>query len=123
MRFSLLALLLPMLLPAPVAARQVGPGAMVPIPVSAASVAGTTWAGTDSDGDYYEYSFRPDGALHYKSPTGSFTNGTWKQDGDSIYMEMNQKYSEHRGRISGTSMRGKAWNVVKHKWTWKAEKK
>jgi hypothetical protein len=38
--------------------------------MQAASVAGTMWAGTDSQGDYYEFHFQPDGALHYKSPSG-----------------------------------------------------
>ena len=43
-------------------------------------IAGTTWVGNDSDGDYYEYTFQPSGALYYKSPSGFHTNGTWKQD-------------------------------------------
>ncbi|MGD1037405.1 MAG: hypothetical protein ABR878_09445 [Roseiarcus sp.] len=88
-----------------------------------ASVAGTTWAGTDSDGDYYEYTFQADGVLAYKSPGGFYTNGTWKQNGDGIYMETNHKFSERQGRISGTHMKGKAWNIQGHKWTWAADKK
>jgi hypothetical protein len=87
---------------------------------SAISVSGTTWVGTDSDGDYYEYSFQADGALYYKSPSGFWMNGTWKQDGDSIYMETNNKYSEYQGRISGTHIEGNAWNIKDRKWTWAA---
>jgi len=85
------------------------------------NVSGTTWVGTDSDGDYYEYTFRPDGALYYKSPSGFWTNGTWKQDGNSIYMETNKKYSEYQGTITGTHMEGRAWNVVNKHWTWVAD--
>jgi len=88
---------------------------------SAMNLAGTTWTGTDSDGDYYEYSFQADGALYYKSPSGSHTNGTWKQNGSSIYMETNNKYSEYQGRISGTHMEGNAWNTQNRKWTWVAD--
>ena len=88
---------------------------------SVPNVSGTTWVGTDSGGNYYEYSFQADGALHYKSPTGFWTNGTWKQDGDSIYMETNNKYSEYQGRISGKHMEGKAWNVNNKEWTWVAD--
>jgi outer membrane biogenesis lipoprotein LolB len=88
-----------------------------------ASVAGTTWTGTDSDGDYYEYHFQPDGRLHYKSPSGSFANGTWKQDGDNIYFEMNKRFSEHKGTIKGDRMEGEAWNTKGHRWTWVADKK
>jgi len=89
---------------------------------SAVSVSGTTWVGADSDGDYYEYTFQADGALHYKSPSGFWKNGNWKQDGDSIYFETNNKYSEYQGHISGTHMEGHAWNVKDRKWTWAADK-
>jgi len=89
---------------------------------SVISVSGTTWVGTDSDGDYYEYSFQADGALYYKSPSGFHTNGTWKQDGNSIYMETNNKYSEYKGLISGTHIEGNAWNVKDKHWTWVADK-
>ena len=89
--------------------------------VQAASVAGTTWGGVDSDGDYYKYTFRPDGVLAYKSPGGFYTNGTWKQSGDAIYMETNHKYSERQGKISGAHMQGDAWDIKGHKWTWAAD--
>ncbi|MGD1015183.1 MAG: hypothetical protein ABR863_01900 [Roseiarcus sp.] len=88
-----------------------------------ASVAGTTWVGTDSDGDYYEYTFQTDGVLAYKSPNGFYKNGTWKQHGDGIYMETNHKFSERQGRIAGEHMEGDAWNVQGHKWTWAADEK
>jgi len=75
------------------------------------SITGTIWAGTDSDGDYYEYHFKTNGALHYKSPTGFWKNGTWKQEENEIYMETNNKYTERQGIISGNRMEGQAWNV------------
>jgi hypothetical protein len=85
------------------------------------SVSGTLWAGKDSDGDFYEYAFMANGDLYYKSPRGFYTNGTWKQDGDSIYMETNNKYSQYQGQISGTHIGGNAWNVQNQKWTWQAD--
>ena len=88
---------------------------------SAINVVGTTWVGTDSDNDYYEYTFQADGALYYMSPSGFWKNGTWKQDGDSIYMETNNKYSEYQGRIIGTHIEGNAWNIKGRKWTWVAD--
>ena len=88
---------------------------------SAISVSGTTWVGTDSDGDYYEYTFQVKWRLYYKSPSGFWTNGTWKQDGSSIYMETNKKYSEYQGQISGTHMEGNAWNIKDKHWTWVAD--
>ncbi|OEU74963.1 MAG: hypothetical protein BA869_00065 [Desulfuromonadales bacterium C00003107] len=88
-----------------------------------ASVVSTTWAGTDSDGDYYEYQFQTNGNLHYKSPTGFWKNGTWKQKRNEIYMETNNKYTERQGIISGNRMEGQAWNAEGRRWTWVAEKK
>ncbi len=90
---------------------------------AAPSVAGTVWAGADSEGDYYEYHFQEGGALHYKSPSGLHKNGTWKQDGNSIYMETNKKFSERTGTIAGNQMHGTAKNIKGETWTWGAKKK
>ncbi|MGO8946005.1 MAG: hypothetical protein ACLQJ7_20330 [Syntrophobacteraceae bacterium] len=122
-RFPVFALMLLMLLPALVAAQQTNQPSAVPSHSSTPSVAGTIWAGIDSDGDYYEYHFQPDGALHYKSPAGFDTVGTWKQNGNAIYMETHNKFAERKGRISGTHMKGKAWNVKGQTWTWAADKR
>jgi hypothetical protein len=85
------------------------------------SVAGTVWAGQESDGDYYEFHFIEDGSLNYNSPSGFWTNGTWRQDGTSIYMETNNKFSERKGVITGTVMKGSASNVKGAEWTWTFE--
>ena len=103
-------------------APPVRPAAARPAQRGVERVAGTTWAGTDSQGDYYEYHFMPDGSLHYKSPTGFWKNGTWKQDGDQIYMETNNKYCERFGTIRGTTMKGHAKNVAGGAWNWSATK-
>lgn len=89
---------------------------------SVSDVSGTTWISRETDGTY-EYTFIPGGALHYKSPTGFWKNGTWKQEGNSVYMETNQKYAEQRGVITGNEIRGHAWNVNGNRWTWVAKKK
>ena len=88
-----------------------------------ASVAGTTWVGPDTHGRHYTYEFLPDGTLRYTYETGSFSDATWKQDGDSIYMSINNKFSERQGRITGNHMEGDAWNVKGEKWTWQADKR
>ena len=83
-----------------------------------ASVSGTVWTGWESDGDYYEFYFMSDGSLHYKSPTGYWTVATWKQDGNTIYMEFNNKYAERQGTITGNRMEGDGWNITGLRWTW-----
>jgi len=90
---------------------------------SVSSLAGTSWTVVETDGDNDIFNFLADGSLHYWDGKKSYTNGTWKQDGDSIYIEMNNKFVEYKGRISGTHIEGKAWNVKGHNWTWVADRK
>jgi formylglycine-generating enzyme required for sulfatase activity len=92
-------------------------------PAATNSVGGTTWVGKDSQGQYREFHFQKDGALHYRSGTSYSTNGTWKQNGNTIYMETNKKYAEFQGLIRGDRMEGNAWNVKGLRWTWTADKK
>ncbi|MBC8555395.1 MAG: hypothetical protein H8D23_37750 [Candidatus Brocadiales bacterium] len=87
------------------------------------SVSGTTWTGKDSDGEYSTYNFLPDGKLHYDIQSGFWQNGSWKQNGNNIYFEMNNKFSVHVGTISGNKMKGTGLNTEGHEWTWKAKKK
>ena len=86
-------------------------------------LAGSVWAGKDSDGDYYVYRFRSGGHLEYTSPTGTFRGATWRQNGDRLYMQTNDRYSEYEGRIVGRRIEGRAWNRGGHEWSWVAEPK
>jgi hypothetical protein len=88
----------------------------------AAPLTGTTWSGTDSDGALDTYEFRSGGALHYTSPTGTFDNATWKQDGHRVTWEMNGHYADYEGTIEGSRIEGKAHNKVGHKWTFSLKK-
>jgi hypothetical protein len=95
---------------------------------SVINVTGTTWVGADSDGDYYEYTYLAGGVMHYKSPSGFYTNGTWQQVDDTIYMQTyymqtTKKYAERMGQIKGTHMEGNALNIVGRTWSWVADLK
>lgn len=82
------------------------------------SLAGTTWSGTDSDGDHYVFTFEEDGTLAYTSPSGSFKNAKWNQFKTAVYMQMNDHYSEYLGSTDGDVIEGKAWNTKNRTWTW-----
>jgi hypothetical protein len=105
---------------------RIDPGwAAAPVPASVAhsvaglvQLAGTTWEGEETPGGRYEYTFHPDGTLEYDYSTGRFRNGTWRQDGDSVYMEMNGQYAENKGTIRGQRMEGSGSNVNGLRWTW-----
>ncbi|MDD5059282.1 MAG: SUMF1/EgtB/PvdO family nonheme iron enzyme [Sideroxydans sp.] len=93
-----------------------------PTSAAAASVAGTTWAIKDSDGDQYLYFFQTDGALHYQGSNKTlYKNGTWQQSANKISMEANQRYMEREGEISGKHASGNGWNRQGEKWTWTAD--
>ncbi len=89
----------------------------------AAQVEGTQWTGSDSHGHLYTYDFLADGKLRYKSHTGIYDNGTWKQEGASIYMEMNGRYTEFNGTIRGQRMTGRASNRKGERWRWQATRR
>ena len=86
-------------------------------PVASEAISGTVWRGI-ADGVEETWEFRPDGTLHYTTPSGTWDNGTWKQDGSHVTWETNEHYADYDGSITGTLMRGKAWNVDNHRWTW-----
>jgi hypothetical protein len=83
----------------------------VPKPAKVQSVAGTTWFGEGVVADT-RYTFNADGSMTYAYNKATHTAGSWKQDGDKIYWETNNKYCEFEGTLSGNDITGKAWNVA-----------
>ena len=90
--------------------------------VSAQNLEGTIWSGSDSGGKSCVFEFLPDGVLKYTTETGTFTDGSWKQEGKLVYFEMNNKYTEGEGVISDNLMTGNGWNQAGYKWTWTTSK-
>jgi uncharacterized caspase-like protein len=87
---------------------------------SAADLAGTTWRITDSDGEEYEFHFRPQGVLHYQTSRGLHVNGNWKQNGDAIEITMNDGFAVLRGALAGDTITGTATSRTGHAWNWQA---
>jgi len=89
--------------------------------VVASNIEGTTWEGTDNDG-LFICEFQSGNVLTYQTPNGTYSNGTWHQYGNSVYIETNDHYSELLATISGDVMNGTAWNVNGLEWTWTVTK-
>ncbi|GAA4317755.1 hypothetical protein [Flaviaesturariibacter amylovorans] len=96
-------------------------------PPPASSVANSTWGGTDSDGDAYEFYFHPDGHVRYSTNPGSATAASydskadvWSQNGNTVVVVL-RKYSTYLSTIRGNTMEGEAWNRNDASWsyTWK----
>jgi hypothetical protein len=85
---------------------------VTPTPVTyAASLAGTSWAGPDSTGDYRRFTFTSNGRLNNDA------SDTWRQEGNKIYWEINDGYSHYEGTINGDQIDYKAYNKVNLRWT------
>jgi hypothetical protein len=78
-------------------------------------VAGTVWEG-DGVVAPTVYYFEKGGVLTYSYNGAAYSNGTWKQDGERIYWEFNERYCEFEGKISGDTISVNAWNVKGGKW-------
>jgi hypothetical protein len=82
---------------------------------------GTTWSG-DGVVAPTTYTFAEGGGLIYSYNGQTYTAGSWRQQGDTIYWETNNKYCEFEGRVKGDEMSGKAWNVAGGKWELKMKR-
>ena len=87
----------------------------------AESLEGTTWSG-DGVVAPTEYVFLKGGGFSYSYKGATHTAGSWKQDGNKIYWECNNKYCEFDGTIENGVMTGKAHNQPGGKWDLKMTK-
>ena len=86
--------------------------------VSRPRLAGTVWAGTDSDDGYYIWRFGADGRVSYSSPSGDFENATCRRIGPLVAIETNRHYATYEGLATGRILRGWACNVAGRDWRW-----
>lgn len=90
------------------------------------SIEGTTWTGTDSEGDYYEYTFLRGGQLRFKVRRDNGELQTYEDPGDewaqagAVVIIVTSKFATRQGRITHGVLKGDAWNVRGHRWTWTA---
>jgi hypothetical protein len=75
----------------------------------------TTWTGVDGEW-VTTYRFEPDGVLFYSYTTGTYRNGTWRVDGNELYLQINNKFYQFRGTINDDTIVGEAWNVKGDRW-------
>jgi len=82
-------------------------------------VVGTTWNGSNGGNGTYDYTFNPDGTFSAGNGGQATTKGTWKQDGESLEWEFNNRYAVYTvtfkdGTFEGTAsnIKGKSWPVI-----------
>ncbi|HEX3149823.1 MAG TPA: hypothetical protein VHR66_17230 [Gemmataceae bacterium] len=112
MRTSTAVTLVVAVCPALIAAPQ-----LKPKPSEVPSLAGTTWVGKSSDGDEQTITFEAEGKMTLVKRGNPFTKCSWTQDGAKVMWEVNDRYSEHTGVISGDKIEVSSHNRTGKTWT------
>ena len=84
------------------------------------SLLGTRWRSNDKDDEITVLEFLPNETVAFTEFETRYTDGSWKQAGSLTYFELNGKYAQYRGKISGDTMSGDAQNISGLKWGWSA---
>jgi hypothetical protein len=79
------------------------------------ALAGTHWFGKCYVDNFWII-FEPNGTITNGYNMNKWNNGTWKLEGNNLYFEMNNKYLQFRGTVTGNIIHGKAWNVNGSRW-------
>ncbi|HVS38700.1 MAG TPA: hypothetical protein VMS17_24300 [Gemmataceae bacterium] len=107
------------------AVQNAGPSPTQPIkprpadakPAPIVNLAGSEWHGDDGPTTMdLIVQFEEGGVLAYSHDGAMFRDGTWKQTGESLYFEMNDKYRECQATIHGDQIDGDSWNMAGDKW-------
>ena len=82
----------------------------------APQVVGTTWVGSNGANGTYEYTFNADGTFSAAVNGRPTSKGTWKQDGESLEWEFNNRYSVYTVTFQGETFEGSALNIKGKSW-------
>lgn len=88
----------------------------------AAPLAGSSWELVDASGSLCTFRFVAEGKLHYRNEgkTDFDTSGVWTQDGDKVFVSLNNGYAKYSARIRGERMEGLFTNKGGWKIRWAA---
>ena len=93
----------------------------------AATLTGTTWAsliGPERPSRSERgVEFRAENVLAFEVFNGFDTNGSWKQDDQTVLMQINNCEGMYQGRIEGDEITGQWWNEMGEETEWTARRK
>ena len=82
----------------------------------APQVVGTTWVGSNGNGGSYEYTFNADGTFSAAQNGRPYSKGNWKQDGDTLEWDFNNRYSVYTVTFASDTFEGTAVNIKGKSW-------
>jgi len=85
-------------------------------PKKVPALEGTRWAGETAEGWAMTIDFVAEGKMKVTYNGNTYTVASWKQDGDKVYWEMNNKYCEFNGKFAGDTIEGDSHNVAGRQW-------
>jgi hypothetical protein len=80
------------------------------------SLVGTAWTGNSFEKQTMTFEFGPGGQVTAMYNGAPVKAASWKQDGDKIWFELNNKYCEFDGKIVGDRIEGQCHNVAGTRW-------
>jgi hypothetical protein len=81
------------------------------------ALVGTSWAGKTAEGWDMTIDFQADGKMTVSYRGSSYNVAGWRQDGEKVYYEMNNKYCEFEGKFVDGAIEGETHNVTGKVWT------
>jgi hypothetical protein len=99
-----------------VAAPAVAAPRLKPEKPAAPALAGTSWLGKTAEGWDMTLDFAADGRMTVSYNKTTFSKASWRQDGDRVYFEMNDRYCEFDGKFVGDAIEGQSHNVAGRRW-------
>lgn len=80
------------------------------------SLVGTTWTGNSFEKQTMVFEFASDGRVTVTYNGGPIADAGWTQSGDKIYFQLNKRYCEFDGKLSGDRIVGQCYNVAGNRW-------
>ena len=87
-----------------------------PAAPAALDLRGSTWFGKTYEKADMTILFEPTGRISWTHTNSTYTTGSWTLQGNSVYFEMNNKYCEFRGTLTGNVIDGTSTNVNGLRW-------
>lgn len=86
------------------------------------SLIGTTWSGNSFEMQTMTFTFKADGQIVAVYNGGLIKESSWHQEGEKIFIAINNNYLKFEGKVVGDKIEGECFNVACQRWKVTMEK-